>query len=131
MKRFLKKYWTSIALCFVILVLCFINPQKIKIDITMTYTDKIVHFAMFLALSGIVFWDNSFRLKKKVSVWALFIGSWLFPIALSGLIEIAQDCLTSTRTGDWLDFLFDSIGASLGLIVCWIWNRNKLYKTIN
>jgi VanZ family protein len=48
--------------------------------------------------------------------------SFLFPVVFSGLIEIMQD-FTTYRSGDWEDFLFDGIGAFVGLMICFGINR--------
>jgi len=120
----LKQYWLSIAFIVVIIVLCFINPPEIPILRPMTNFDKLVHFLMFFGLSGIIFFDNSFYFKKRVFRRSIFWGSFLFPVSLSGGIEIAQEYLTTTRTGDWMDFLFDVIGVLLGCLICLIINRN-------
>jgi VanZ family protein len=119
----LRKYWISVLLVVVILILCFINPPEIPIRLPMTNFDKFVHFLMFLGLSGTIFFDNSFYLKKRVGWVLIFLGSFLFPIALSGGIEIAQNYLTATRSGDWMDFLFDVIGVFCGCMVCLEINR--------
>jgi hypothetical protein len=78
---------------------------------------------MFLGLSGVIFFDNSFRLKQKVNGWLIFGSSFLFPIAFSGGIEIAQEYFTATRSGDWMDFLYDTIGVSCGCLICCLINR--------
>ncbi|GHV30287.1 membrane protein [Bacteroidia bacterium] len=89
----------------------------------MTNFDKLVHFLMFLGLSGVMFFDNSFHLKQKVSGWLIFVASFLFPIIFGGGIEMGQEYLTTTRSGDWMDFLFDSIGIVCGCLVCLLINR--------
>jgi VanZ family protein len=114
----LKKYWVSIAFCVIILILCFMNLPEMPDGPPMPNFDKLVHLLMFLGLSGTVFFDNSSFLKKKVSYQRIVLGSFLFPTLFSGLIEIMQEYLTTTRTGDWMDFLFDGIGAFLGLAIC-------------
>ena len=119
----LKKYWISTLIIIVILFLCFINPAEIPVDVPMTNFDKLAHFLMFMGLSGAIFFDNSYYLKKRVSVNLIFGVSFFFPIVFSGVIEIAQEYLTLTRTGDWMDFLFNVIGVSVGYLVCLVINR--------
>jgi VanZ family protein len=119
----LKKYWISVLIVIVILILCFINPPELPVKLPMTNFDKLVHFLMFLGLSGTVFFDNSFYFKKRVGWVLIFWGSFLFPTVLSGGIEIAQEYLTATRRGDWMDFLFDVIGVLCGCSICLGINR--------
>jgi VanZ family protein len=85
--------------------------------------DKLVHLIMFMGLSGAVFFDNTRYLKQKISLQRIFCGSFLFPTIFSGLIEIMQEHFTTTRSGDWMDFLSDGIGAFLGILICWQINR--------
>jgi VanZ family protein len=85
--------------------------------------DKLVHLLMFMGLSGLVFFDNTKRLKQSISRQRVAWGSFLFPTLFSGAIEIGQEYLTVNRTGDWFDFLFDGIGALIGILICFLINR--------
>jgi VanZ family protein len=87
-------------------------------SVPMTNFDKIVHLLMFLGLSGVVFFDNTKYCRRRISYQRLVLGSFLFPVVFSGLIEIIQEYFTTNRTGDWMDFLFDGIGGLLGLAIC-------------
>ncbi|MDR3339334.1 MAG: VanZ family protein [Candidatus Symbiothrix sp.] len=112
----------SIALIVVILVLCFMNMAPLPAAPVANF-DKFVHLLMFLALSGSVFFDNTAYLKKQIDVYRLFLASFLFPTLFSGAIELGQEYFTTTRSGDWWDFLFDGIGAFIGILVCLLINR--------
>lgn len=77
-------------------------------------TDKIVHFFIFLFLS-LVYHRSllSFYTKRKgfeklpktVSISFVLLG-----IIFAALTEWAQEVLTSTRSGDFYDFLSDVLG---------------------
>jgi VanZ family protein len=117
-----KTYWISILLCIIILILCFINAKDLP-EAPMSNFDKLAHLLMFLGLSGTVFFDNTNYLRKRISSRRIFWGSFVFPLSLSGIIEIMQEYLTTTRSGDWMDFLFDGIGSFIGLIICVVLNK--------
>jgi VanZ family protein len=111
------------------------NVAPVMPDLPMTNFDKLAHLLMFLALSGSVFFDNTGYLKKKIVLKRIIFGSFFFPVLFSGLIEIMQEYLSSFRSGDWMDFLFDVIGSFIGLVVCFVINRKlkrpnpyKLYR---
>lgn len=55
---------------------------------------------------------------KPALNWAkLLCLAWLAPILMSGVIEILQEyCTGGRRSGDWLDFAANSIGATLGAL---------------
>ena len=50
-------------------------------------------------------------------IWKkLATGGIIFPIAMSGCIEILQATCTTNRSGDWLDFLANSLGVGLACL---------------
>lgn len=126
--KFLAKHWISIPICLVILYLCFMNTQSLP-EVHVSNIDKFVHAIMFLGLSGVIYFENSFYLKKKISLRTIIIYSFLFPTVYGGLIEIGQEYFSSFRTGDWIDFLFDIIGISLGILICLLINKQLLFRT--
>ena len=119
---FVRKFWISIAVCMIILVLCFMNTKSLP-KTTLKDADKYVHFLMFLGLSGAVFFDNTRYLRQTVRRQRIFWGSFLFPALLGGLIEIIQGVFIPYRSGDWRDFLFDCIGPGIGFLICLLINR--------
>ena len=121
----LKKYWVSILFVAAIFILCFMNTTPLPSPPVLNF-DKYVHSLLFLSLSGVVFFDNTSYFRQRVSNVRIFLSSFFFPVLLGGTIEIMQALLTTTRSGDWMDFLFDGIGAFLGLMICWTINRKYL-----
>jgi VanZ family protein len=115
---FLKKFWMTIFLNFFILFLCFMNPPEVPEGLQINNFDKVVHFLMFFALSGVVFFENSGYFRRSVSCFRIFFGSFLYPTFFSGFIELIQEFLSSTRTGDWIDFLFDGMGIFSAILIC-------------
>ena len=124
---FLKKYFLTIIFSSIFLYLCLMNVQDLP-EAPMTNFDKLVHFLMFLSLSGCVFFENTRYLRRKISRRRIVWGSFIFPTVFSGLIEIVQEYFTLYRTGDWMDFLWDTIGALLGLAICLIINAKLKEK---
>ena len=47
----------------------------------------------------------------------LLLGGVLCPIIMGGLIELAQAYLTTCRSGDFFDFVCNSMGVLLGCLV--------------
>lgn len=120
---FLKKHWVTILLVLLIIWACLMKVPDITPRIKMTDLDKLVHFLMFSILGGCVYFENTAYFRKAISCQQIVWGSFLFPIVFSGLIEILQEYLTPYRTGDWMDFLWDVIGAFFTLAVCLTINR--------
>ena len=124
---FLKSYWMSITLCLVILYLCFMDTQPLP-KVEMLNFDKFVHLAMYLTMSLVVFFESTNYFRKKISTSEIIYFSFFFPIIYSGLIEIGQEYIASTRTGEWMDFVFNSFGAFAGLIICLLINKRLVKK---
>lgn len=55
---------------------------------------------------------------------ALYIG----PVAMSGLIELAQAYCTTDRSGDWLDLAANAIGALAGIVLSGMLTRKMRKK---
>ena len=115
MISFIRKYPLSLLVIAAILFLSLFNPPKTKLD-PITGIDKVVHVCMYLGLELII-WIEYLRHHNNLNwVKILFLGI-LFPIALGGLMEIAQMKLTQGRSAEWTDFLADSVGVLIGAVV--------------
>ena len=68
-------------------------------------------------LSHLTLFDN-LRRHRELNKMRLFIGIFLAPLLMGGLIELAQaTCTGGNRSGDWLDFAANSIGVVLGNLI--------------
>ena len=89
--------------------------------------DKVVHILMYATFAFLCLWgyrkqfiDNGVEYKKR-AIWLAVIIS----IAYGGLTEIIQETLVPGRTGDWFDFLADSIGTGIGALVFYLFFHRK------
>ncbi|MBR4792828.1 MAG: VanZ family protein [Bacteroidaceae bacterium] len=115
MIQFIKKYPLSLLVIAAILFLSLFNPPKTKLD-PIEGIDKIVHLCMYGGLE-LVIWIEYLRHHDNLNwVKILFLGI-LAPIALGGIMEIAQMELTEKRSGEWLDLMADAIGVLIGAAV--------------
>lgn len=122
--KFIGDYPLSLLLTVIIWVLCFINVPETPLE-NITLMDKWTHIAMYLVLGIVIFWESNRKRKRamppvqemkktKVVLW-----TFALPALMGGLIEILQaNCTGGRRSGDWLDFAADSIGAALALAIC-------------
>ena len=122
MITFLKKFWLSILVILIIFILSFINTSSLPAPPIVNF-DKVVHSILYLGLSGVIFFDNTHYLRFPITKSRIFFGTFLFPVILGGLIEIMQADLTTYRSGDWFDFLFDVVGALVGWGIALLINR--------
>lgn len=81
--------------------------------------DKFVHASIFFTL--ICWWLLFFHTKYKATLFVTIIVM-LSCIAYGGLLEIMQATLFSQRSGDWLDFIANTFGCTMGL---WFFTKQK------
>jgi len=115
MLYFIKKYPLSLLVIAAILFLSLFNPPKTKLD-PITGIDKVVHVCMYLGLEMII-WIEYLRHHENLNWVKILIFGIIAPIALGGLMEIAQMELTKGRSGEWTDLLADALGVLVGAAI--------------
>lgn len=80
------------------------------------FIDKWVHFVMYGG-SCLVLWLEYLRRHRKADYRKLFCWAWLMPCLMGGLLELMQAYCTTTRNGDWLDFLANATGVTLAAVI--------------
>lgn len=86
--------------------------------------DKWVHMVMYGGLVFVMWVDHVVRNKHAYS-WTVRFIMLLYAVVLGGAMELAQAYLTTCRSGEWLDFEADAVGALVGLLLCWGGNKLK------
>lgn len=114
MTSILKTYPLTLLTVAVICYLSFFTPPQTELD-NISNIDKLVHTCMYGGLSIIIWWEY---LKKHDTIcWKRFIPiSVVFPIMMSGIIELLQAYCTTNRSGEWLDFAANSLGVVLAFM---------------
>ena len=89
--------------------------------------DKVVHFFMYAVFAFACVWGyrkqyvaRDMSYKKKALLVALAVS-----IAYGGLTELMQEYFVPMRTGDWIDFLADTMGTLSGILVFYLFFRQK------
>jgi len=75
--------------------------------------DKVVHASIFWVHS--VLWIHAIKNCCRFPVyhtWVLVLGIFI-SIAYGGFLELLQSSVFMERTGDWNDFIANSVGASI------------------
>jgi len=120
----MKKYLLSLIVTVAIVVLSTIPiPEDAPLG-DVPLIDKWVHMVMYGGLSLMMFADHVLR-SKQILTRGFFAWMLFYPIALGGLMELVQAYLTTCRSGDWIDWEADAVGA---LIVSFI--LLLLYKSL-
>lgn len=82
---------------------------------------KAAHLSIFFVLGFLSYRVLSYFLKKK-QLW--FPGALMFVILYASLDELHQK-ITGDRTPLLQDVVLDTVGGTLGIIVCWLWVKKR------
>lgn len=91
-----------------IIYLSFFNPTKTPLS-DIKNLDKVAHILMYGGFC-VVLWFEYFLTHLRFNAKRIFWGAIIGPILFGGAIELMQELLTRYRGGDWIDFLFNSLG---------------------
>lgn len=111
----IKRYILTLLTLILILCLTFYKPGNIKRTDTIIELDKVVHFVMYFTLCA-VFWYENFKVTLNPRVLPMAVFAVILPIIFSGVMEYLQYRLTSYRSGDFNDFVFNTIGVLAALL---------------
>ena len=108
------------TLCLVlIIVLSFFSPPHTPLD-NVAMIDKWTHLVMYGGTVGVFwleYWRAHYRRGFFLGAAALALFAFVVPVALGGVIELLQAyCTGGRRSGEWLDFLADSLGVVLACL---------------
>lgn len=114
-KTFVKRYWRTIGTACAILYLSIAPGSEFEHIPSFPNEDKVVHFLMYFGFAFILLWDLLDRFGTSIihqkRLLLLIIG---LPVIWGGSMELIQQFFTSTRSGDWLDELTNTLGAISG-----------------
>ena len=123
----LRRYPLSLILTLLIAVASLFPLSLPEVVQDVPFYDKWGHFLMYGVLTLVIWaeYAHSHRRPGRSAPGSMPAHSWctlallgvIAPCLLGGLLEIMQATLTSTRSGEWMDFLADSFGVFLGAVV--------------
>lgn len=112
---YIKRYLLTLLTLLVILCLTFYKPPYMERTDTLIEIDKLAHLVMYFTLC-VVFWYENFRLTLKPKMTWMVLFAIVLPTLFSGVMEYLQYRLTSYRTGDFDDFVYNTIGVLLAAL---------------
>jgi len=109
-------FWIALFWTGIILYLCLIKSSNLpKIGVDIPNFDKYIH--AFFHLTFTILWFLYFKIYlKKSNNKKLFVIVFLLSFCFGVTIEVLQTVFTTTRNGDPVDVLANSIGAVLGIL---------------
>lgn len=119
---FIRKYPLSLLCLVLIAVLSFTPffPETPFDDVQ--FIDKWTHLAMYGGTSMVVWWEYQ-RAHRQINWQRLLLWALVGMTLLGGIVELLQAYCTTTRSGDWFDFLADTVGVLLGNAAGWLIGR--------
>lgn len=115
----------SLLLLIVITVLSLMPGEEFP-EPDMSFADKWAHWFMYGTWSVVVLWEDRKRMTAhplgRTVMLLFFVAAW------SGLMELGQAWLTTTRSGEWLDFAANIFGVICGWTLFAGWNAAKSRK---
>ena len=121
LKIFAQCHPLSTILVIVIWILCFIPiPDSVPLE-GVPMMDKWTHFVMYGSLCTVLWIEQGRKGKANLRIAVGFIFA---PVLMSGIIELGQAyCTGGMRSGEWLDFLANTIGVilgnAIGILLAW------------
>ena len=114
--KYIKRYPLSL-LCIALvwyLSLWFMPPDTPLNDVK--FIDKWTHLVMYGGTCSVIWYEYG-RCHDRLDGWRMFLLAWLAPVLMSGVLELCQAYLTTNRAGEWLDFLANTCGCTLGAVI--------------
>lgn len=117
LRNYLKIYPLSLFTLLVVILLsvCPIGAPEIARNVPLA--DKWTHMVMYFGISAVVCYEHWRSHRPLPSAASLLLCGLLFPAFVGGAMELIQAYCTTYRSGEWLDFVADSIGAAIGLLL--------------
>ena len=86
------------------------------------FIDKWTHLVMYGGTAVVIWWEHARHSSiahhpSSITLYHFSLFTFIFLTAMGGLLELIQAYCTTTRSGEWLDFWADSVGALLGTAV--------------
>ena len=113
--KYLRRYPLALVVAVAIVLLSVLPIPEIKEMERIPLIDKWTHMVMYGALT-LTIWIDYRRSHRWLDRRRLVLFAFLAPIAMGGVLELVQAYLTSCRSGEWLDFVANTIGVCLGFV---------------
>jgi VanZ family protein len=125
-KQFLFYYYKSIIVFLLIFFASTIPANEVeKVSwLSIPDLDKLIHLGMYFLLTFVMIYDVK-KVKPDQSFKKIILITGVIAISIGGSLEMLQIFLTSTRSGEFLDFIFNTIGSVCAIILWSVIKKTK------
>ena len=123
LRRLVRRFPLTLFCVALTWYLCLFKPPHTPLD-GIGGVDKFVHFLMYSGTCSVLWFEYHRGGFRTALGLRLFLGV-LAPIAMSGIIELCQAYLTTTRSGEWADFFANSLGVLAAFCASLLWQRYR------
>lgn len=114
--HYIKRYSLGLLVIAVITYLSLMHVPEIPEVEDVPLIDKWTHMVMYATLT-LAIWIQYLKSHKQINKIKLSVIGIIVPITWGGLMELAQAYLTTYRSGDWMDFVANSIGVLIAVVL--------------
>lgn len=114
--HYIKRYSLGLLVIVVITYLSLMHVPEIPEVEDVPLIDKWTHMVMYATLT-LAIWIQYLKSHKQINKIKLSVIGIIVPITWGGLMELAQAYLTTYRSGDWMDFVANSIGVLIAIVL--------------
>ena len=124
--KFFHSFYKSILVFLLILIASTIPADEVQEVswLNIPDFDKIVHFGMYFLFSFVLIYDF-LKSKPALSTIRIYMIAALFAVVYGGSLELIQAYLLKSRSGDIIDFLFNTAGVVLAALLWMILKKPK------
>lgn len=115
LRLYLRRYPITLLLALAIVLLSLLPIPDINMGVNVPLADKWTHMVMYGVLT-LAIWFEYKRSHQQYNAWRIFAFAFLAPIAMGGALEFMQANFTTCRSGEWLDFVANTIGVCIGTV---------------
>ena len=116
--KLIRKYpFSLLTICIIVCLSLFPIPEIPQAP-DVPFLDKWTHMVMYGGLCLII-WYEYLRSHNSINTQKITLYGYVCPVAMSGLLELAQEYLTTCRSGEWMDLLANTTGATLTYLIGW------------
>ncbi|MBR1548154.1 MAG: VanZ family protein [Prevotella sp.] len=124
--QYVRRYPLSLVCLLLLFLLSFVPLFEDTPLNDINFIDKWTHFVMYGGTTSVVWWEY-LRSHSRIDYRRLLTVTIVAMVVLGGVIELLQAYCTTTRSGEWADFLADVVGVLLGNGIGLILKQQKIW----